>query len=228
MIISTPPIGTATCALACFGLVTLAHAENEFSVDTGISTLGITVTPGYRLNDMVGFRAPLGFMKAGQSFEDEGTTVKGTATIGGIGALVDYYPTDTGFRLTGGGILPLYKVTAKSDGGSTVIDNVEYAVSDLDAHVKSTGIAPYVGLGYQFGNQKAGWSGGFDLGVMFNVSYSHDYSYSADQLLAIDPSGQTKAQFDAAVEDAANELQAELQENADVVPFISISATYRF
>ncbi len=205
----------------------MCHAQevsNPWTVDAGVSTLGATITPGYRYSQKLGFRAPIGYMTAQRDFDSDGTKLKGDAVTGGIGAILDYYPMDNGLRISGGVMAPLYRVNGKSEGASAEVEGTTYTVTNLKASAYAQNVAPFIGVGYQYGNaMKAGWGGSFDIGALLGVTYDTTYSYDAGSV----PAAQLNS-FKADVDEAMATAKDELNKQGSVLPFVSISVSYRF
>jgi hypothetical protein len=92
-----------------------------------------------------------------------------------VDALLDYYPFDSGFRLSGGAIYNGNEITAtgKPQAGATyTLNGRTYTASDvgqLNGTVDFRRIAPYLGLGWgtPTTSAKTGFAFTADLGVMF-------------------------------------------------------------
>ncbi len=98
---------------------------------------------------------------------DFGSTARLTADINlsTLQALADWYPTDSGFRMTGGVVFNNNKITLTGTGatvGSSTNQNV-------NAEIKmSDGLSPYLGIGYATKPKYAkGFGFNLDVGVMF-------------------------------------------------------------
>ncbi|NMM28292.1 MAG: hypothetical protein HHJ12_13635 [Glaciimonas sp.] len=94
-----------------------------------------------------------------------------------VDALLDYYPTSSNFRLTGGLVYNGNKITANAKSnatGSYTLNNKIYdaaSAGKIDGKIDFRKVAPYLGIGW--GNavaQDGGWGFTSDLGVMFQGS----------------------------------------------------------
>ena len=90
------------------------------------------------------------------------------------GVLVDYYPFENNFRLSGGAYYNDNGFTGniKPSADTTIdINGQEYQVGDigsLDSAVSFDKVAPYIGLGWGNNAHDKGWGFTFDLGVMYH------------------------------------------------------------
>ncbi|MFY8043996.1 MAG: hypothetical protein ACOVOD_13825 [Rhodoferax sp.] len=120
----------------------------------------------------------------------------------------DWYPSDGGFRVTGGVILNNSKVTISGTGqvnGTTSTVNSEIKLSD--------GVSPYLGIGYGTRPKDSkGFGFNFDLGVAFN---NPTVSLTAQSASASDIAAQKKK-----VEDAISALKT--------FPVFGIGISYSF
>ena len=197
-----------------------ANAQ-DFEVGVGISTFGLTLTPEMQINDKVGIRAPLGFASYSDTFSEEDVDLDATVGIGGFAILGDFYPTQSGFRLSGGLALPRYQLEGTTSG-SIDFEGTEYTIDKFEANLGTEGVAPIVGLGYKFSSiAGSGWSGAIDLGAMFNVGYGASYDVTG-----LSPADQ--AQFDAEAEQYVEDIESEAEKGGGILPFVSVSISYKF
>ena len=93
-----------------------------------------------------------------------------------VDALLDYYPFDGAFRVSGGVVYNGNNIDAKAkpnNNGTYTINGRTYssaAVGDLAGKIDFRKTAPYLGIGWGNALKAAGWSFGMDLGVTFQGS----------------------------------------------------------
>lgn len=120
----------------------------------------------------------------------------------------DWYPSDGGFRLSGGLVFNNNKITITGTGdvnGTSRVVNAELKMSDT--------VAPYIGLGYSTRPKDAkGFGFNFDLGVMFQKPKASLTAAGASQA---DIDAQT-----AKMQDAADKLKN--------MPVLGLGLSYSF
>lgn len=124
--------------------------------------------------------------------------------------LGDWYPSDGGFRVSGGVVFNSNKITLSGTGTVNNVPN-----QTVNAEIKmSDALAPYVGIGYSTRPKDAkGFGFTYDLGVMFQNPKS---TLTAS-------GGATQADIDAQnakVQDAIDKLK--------IMPAFSIGVSYSF
>jgi hypothetical protein len=122
----------------------------------------------------------------------------------------DWYPTSSGFRMSGGVVFNSSKLTLAGNG------NVNNKPATVNAEIKmSEGIAPYAGIGYSTKPKDAkGFGFVFDLGVMFQNPKS---------TLTATGAGVTQADID-----AQNKKVQDAIDNLKVFPVFGIGLSYSF
>jgi opacity protein-like surface antigen len=140
------------------------------TVDLGTTGLGLHVTTplAAKLNGRIGVNVANYSYDGSTSDMDYDFKLK----LKTVDALLDYYPFDGAFRVTGGVVYNGNKIDAraKPNGGSYNINNVTYTaadVGDLSSKIDFRKAAPYLGIGWGNAVKAQGWSVGMDLGVMF-------------------------------------------------------------
>ncbi len=145
--------------------------------------------------------------------------------------LGNYYPWNNGFHFAGGLVLNGTKVTADAkptDAGSYTFGDKTYTSADIasaDAKIDFRNIAPYVGIGWDNGNQGgAGWSVAASAGAMFTGS--PDVTFNANCTDAAKSAGLCD-EIQRSAEDERRELEDDVDE-FKVYPVISLGAMYKF
>ncbi len=193
-------------------------AESRLILGPNAGNLGVGPEAGLRLNDHFGLRVGANYISLENEREGQDPEFNFNVTPPAAGAMLDYYPFEGGFRLTGGlrynaetpdlieghasaftlGGLPFTPSSSRSTG--TGQDYIGYA--------------PYGGLGLQ----SRFWEGRlelvFDLGVYYQAP--NDETDTAN--------GNT-AGLDS---DEGSERTDEELRFLDLYPIIGLSATYRF
>jgi len=138
--------------------------------------------------------------------------------------LVDWYPFDGAFRISGGVLFNGTDIQLEARSGQSIeLDGTTYSAAELGTlrgDVEYRSVAPYIGIGW--GNQldEGGhWGFATDLGVAFTGS--PDIDLRASGPIASDPT------FQAHLAEEEQDIQDEL-DVFKVYPVLSISLFYRF
>ena len=207
-------------------------AGNAAGADFGLygtaGTVGLGGGVAIDLNKHLGFR--LGYTTYSydvDEVEDSDLTFEGEADLGGVQALVDWYPFGGGFHISAGLMDSAdINVTAVPVNQTFVIDGVAYDADDIgdaDGGVDFGSTAPYLGLGFGRALSADGhFSFTMDIGliltgvpdVSLNVTCASSDEAFCAQLAA----------------DVADE-EAEIQSDADDLkywPVLSFGLSYKF
>ena len=159
--------------LSCLPLLStpsaMASEDNPWSVGVGATTLGSSLSVGYDFSESMRGRGLVNYFNYDYESEDSGNDYNVNLNLQSLGALLDWHPASSGFRVTGGLFLNnnSASLAARADdldlGGGSYDGNL-----DLDLDFNS--IAPYLGIGWTSGRTNSGWSFVFDAGVMFQGS----------------------------------------------------------
>jgi hypothetical protein len=145
-----------------------------------------------------------------------------------VDLLLDLYPLQNGFRVTGGAIYNGNHVDANGKpniGGSYTLNGHTYSAADagsIDGRIDFRRFAPYLGIGWGSRPTAKGWSVNADVGAMFQGSAQVSLQNSGCNL-----PGTTCAtlQSDVAVEAAS--LHDKI-DSYSVYPVVRLGAVYRF
>lgn len=214
-------------SLAVAAAPTLAQTPGSglaggYDVGLNVSTLGIGAEAGYRLDSHFGVR--IGANGFAWSFDKtfDSTPYTIDAHLASGGGLIDYYPFETGFRLTAG-----LKINGNgASGTATPTSNVRIGgstftpaqIGTLDAHVGYNTVAPYLGLGYA-GRVSPAFELSIDAGVMYQGTA--DVSLTASSPLANTPT----------VQNALAQERDDIRHDANYLeffPVLTLGATYHF
>ncbi len=206
----------------------LAHAEIGIYAKGG--TLGIGGGVSYGISDALTARVGYTSIKVNHAFHTTNVDYTGKFKLGGVEAMLDWYPFSGGFRVTGGAVIDHNKVDidARLNHTPITINGVNYDVNDLasiSGSAKFRSTVPYLGIGW--GNV-ASTNGNFyfiaDFGVEFLGSAKVKLNGTCSQQFESDP---MCAQFKSGVAQEENNL------NHDVAdykwwPVLSLGVGYRF
>ena len=193
------------------------------SVGASVSTLGIGPEAGFRPTDNLGLRLGANFFDFGFNKTIDSVPYHFDTHLRSGGAVIDFYPFETGLRLSAGlrinGNDADTHSTPTSDvtiGGTTYTPAL---VGTLSGTVKFNHVAPYVGLGYS----SALFDTGFELALEAGVLYQGraNVSLSASGPVAADPAFQ--ANLATEEHNVANHLRL-----LEWYPVVALTLGYRF
>ncbi len=207
-------------------LLILSGYDSFFAQNYGISVKGSTLGFGIEamrsfspnLNARVGF-AVFGYSIKGGGGSTDDYSYNAKLNLTGINILADYFPWQTGLRVTAGFLINLNKVTTEMTPSKTYTVGGDLYTPDvlgkMNAEIKFNKIAPYIGIG--FGNplaegKKLGFT--FDMGTMYHGSPKVDLSATG----LIEPS-------------ASPDQEEKLADNISWFkwfPVVSFGLTYKF
>lgn len=154
-----------------------AHAQdNKQSVILKTGTQGIGVELAGMAHDDVSVRLGFNFFKKSFDYDRNGFDYNGKITLKNVNLLVDWYPFEGGFHLTGGVVWDKNKITgnAITDVPLYYIGMGEYTdaeIGNITQEIVHRTISPYVGLGFGRAVTKDGrWNVMADFGVIFTGS----------------------------------------------------------
>lgn len=199
----------------------------DFGVFAGAGTFGFGGGVAININEHLGARVGYEtFTYKVRDQEQSDLTLDGTAKIGGIKALLDWYPMGGSFHLTAGAISNQTRIDAiaKPMGGAYTIGGNRYEATDIGearGSAKFDSIAPYVGLGFGRALSRDG-----HLAVMLDVGVA----LTGSPTVALSATCSNSAVCDNLAADIENE-RGDLQEDADQLnawPILNVSVGYRF
>jgi hypothetical protein len=162
-----------------------------------------------------------------EDLEESDVRLDGTAELGGVQALLDWYPFGGGFRFSIGAIESA-ELSARAEpvAGTYTFGGMTYAASDIGqatGTAKYDSFAPYLGLGFGRALSRDGrFAIAADLGVAFTGSAKVDLNATCN---VSNPA--LCAQIDSAIAVEESELQAEA-DKFDYWPVLSLGISYRF
>jgi hypothetical protein len=214
-------------SIAAF-VVTGAAQAADFGIYGTAGTVGFGGGVAATFNDHFGAR--VGYTSYEHTVDDieEGDLVlDGKAEIGGLQALLDWYPFGGGFRLSAGAMENAsLTAQARPIAGSYTLNGTTYTTAELGEArgvAEYESISPYAGIGFGRALSRNGRFGfSADLGIVFTGT--PDIELNATCRI---PNATVCAQIDT---DLRAE-EAELREEADELkywPVVSIGISYKF
>lgn len=211
---------------ACIGCGLAVSHVQAAEVYGAIGLPGAMLGLSQPLSDSVGLRADLSTIGShSRDSTESGIDYTGTLKLDRAGLFADWFPTGSGFRLTGGVTFNRMKIdmVGRGNGGTITIGNNSYVTSADDRFnvtVEMPRTTPYLGIGWghQPASSRGGWGLVFDLGASIGRAKVRG-SVSGPNL-----SGNVSQQ----------DIDAELQQLRDdvgkvrAVPQLSVGASYRF
>jgi len=99
-------------ALACIAFTTPSFAQNT-TAEAGLSTLGFYATPVFEMNENLisAYHSICG--SRNYKSTEGGATINGKVTSESAGVMPDYYPSGSGFHISGGLTARGYPYTAR-------------------------------------------------------------------------------------------------------------------
>lgn len=193
-------------------------------VSPAISTLGLGLEAGVRLNESFGVRFGGNWLSFDYDGVEGDVDYESEVTLASLGALADYHPFGGGFRVTGG--LRFNFNEADLDGTPT--DDIEIGdetfspdeVGTLTGDVGFDTVAPYLGIGYGATLLQGSLSIGFDLGVMYQGQANVDLDAESGLL-----SDDALLQENLAIEE--DKVEDDLEDFV-VYPVVGLAVIYRF
>ena len=145
--------------------------DHDLSVSAGTTGLALHIaTP---LNDRLSLRVGASLLEHDKSERTRSVDYDLELRLRTIDMLLDYYPVDQGFRLTGGLMFNGNRIDAAglpNASGGYVINDRRYSASDagrLDGRIDFRHLAPYLGIGWgKAPRAEKGWGVAVDVGAM--------------------------------------------------------------
>ena len=151
-----------------------ANKLRAFNAGVKIGTLGLGLDISTPINDKLSARFNLNGATYTDTDSQDGNDFEGTLDLLTAGVLVDYYPFENNFRLSGGAYYNGNGFTGNVKPSATTtidINGYEYdagKLGSIDSKIEFDKIAPYLGLGWGNDAHDKGWGFTFDLGVMYH------------------------------------------------------------
>jgi len=206
------------CLSALLFLAGAARAGDLGTLYTQIGTDGIGLGYAASFKQNWALRGQVNYLPSTSysgNVGDYGSNATANVTVqwNSVAALVDWYPYESGFRLTGGIVANNNQLTVNATN-ATIGGTGGTTVANANATIKlSQDPAPYLGLGYMTRPKDASGLGfNLDLGVMFD-----------NPTVSLTAPGATQAQINSQIsniQNAINQLQ--------YFPVIGLGISYSF
>lgn len=206
--------------LAVFAAAAVSAQAGE--IYGGVGFPGLVLGYAQPIAPNVGLRGEYtGGLHLTKNGQHAGVDFEGKLKAQSVSALVDYFPTNSGFRVTGGVNFNDTKVSLNSVGGAGTISGkaVSLAGEFFDLEIKQPSVTPYLGLGYGFkpDARQTGWGFFADAGVMFG-KFRTTTSTSL-----VGKQGITQADVDAQTATVRDDVA-----KLSFLPKLSVGVSYRF
>lgn len=174
----------ATLALGAL-LFTPAAQADAVGVSLGGGTAGVGLHLSVPLASSVNARLGLNYMRYNLDIDSDDIEYRMKLKFQSFDALVDWFPFEGSFRVTGGLMYNNNKFTGygrpNSNGTYTINGNTYSAatVGQIDGQIDFRRMAPYLGVGWDTGRAAAkGWGFTADVGMMFQGRPRSSLSHS--------------------------------------------------
>jgi len=148
-----------------------AAAAQQTSVGVSAGTTGLGLEFGYDFSDSFGLRTNGNWLSFSKDVESDGINYDGKLKLFTLGMLGDFYPFESGFRVTGGAYYNNNHVNlTATPTGTFEIGGTPYTpaqIGSLNGRADFNEFTPYAGLGFTSNRGNPGLSFVFDAGVMF-------------------------------------------------------------
>lgn len=201
-----------------------ASAEESFSTDVAarVSSLGFGVELSHRF--MTSFGARLGYNTFSGDFDEryDGILYEMDVALGSVAATLDWYPSGSGFRLSGGVLFNNNELDGVAIGdGLYDIGGNTYLLSDVGTLSGKVGFdktVPYAGLGWANSPRSP-----------FGVSIEAGIAFQGEPNVALTATGDfaDNPVFQADIAEEERNLQAELADY-EYYPVVALGLSYRF
>lgn len=159
--------------IGALSIASSARAGTGVTVDIGTTGLGAHVIVPIQPKLNVRFGANFAKYSTTRNTDDVDYDLK--LALKSFDALLDYFPADGGFRVSGGAVYNGNKFdsSAKPSGGTYTLNNNTYPAASagmIDGAIDFRKAAPYLGIGWGNAAAAPGWGFVADLGVLFQGS----------------------------------------------------------
>ena len=164
-------VRTALLALAAaVASPALAEETNGWRVGAHGGTAGVGASAAWDFHDKLAVRAIANRFNYDRKETVSGKRYKGKLELANFGLLLDWHPFDNGFRVSGGAILNRNEINARTTGANFELGDGgggRMYTGEVRANVDFRNFAPYLGVGYDGGRGKKGFSFFAEAGAMF-------------------------------------------------------------
>jgi hypothetical protein len=186
----------------------------------GLSTFGPTLEGTYQIDQKWRLRgAVMGGLNYSETETEDDNSYDVDAELGAVALLADYYPTTSGFRVSGGLLLNTTKVdatTVASAGSPISIDDEEFTSGSVTARGEfAKRISPMITTGYDYRFSNA-WTLSGEIGAVYTGGVDLTAKGSTTEL-------QTAINGSQDYRDARSDAS-----DITFYPYISVTVGYRF
>jgi hypothetical protein len=163
-------------ALAVAGLMSSGAAQAQLALSADLGTTGVGAHLSMPLQPNLNARVGFNFLNYSYNTDIDDINYDFKLKLRTFDALLDYFPTDGGFRISGGLSYNGNKIDAvglPNGSGTYVINGTVYTAASagrIDGRIDFRKAAPYLGIGWGNPVKAKGWGFTADLGVLFQGS----------------------------------------------------------
>ncbi len=201
----------AVCALALSATAVTAQETGSTSIGFGFSSLGANLEAQYKVNPSYAVRGVfMGGISADYEESDEDGDYDGSIDLGGVAVMGDFYPTQGGWRISGG---LLFSNNELSATGTVDVAGTDEAAT-ITAKFENE-ISPIVTTGYEWAFAD-GWKFTPEAGIIFNGGIDLQFD-------ATNPLAQDDIDNDPDLQDARDDAS-----DIVVLPYVALTVSYQF
>jgi hypothetical protein len=207
----------------CLATAPVTAQEGRWTLGLTGGSLGVGPQLSYRPNDHVGVRANATFLSFSRDEGIDDIDYDGDVDLSSFGALLDWYPTGGGLRVSVGGRINRNEIGIVGRPTTSVtIGDTTYTpqqIGTLSGTVTTDDFAPQLTIGYG-GTLAKGFTLGAEIGLLWQGQPQID-NLRATGLLANVP------QVQADIEREEQEIEAEI-DDYELWPILQVEFLYRF
>jgi hypothetical protein len=201
---------------------------DDSSLGVKLGTLGIGAEYTKKYSDNIDARFGINSYNYSTSGEESSIEYDIDLKLQTITAIADYYPTDGGFKLSGGLFVNNneFEFNGKAKGGTYNINGTTYTATDvgsLKGDVDFNTISPYIGMGYSSRTKSNEWAFNMDFGVMYQGSPEANLNVTCGSSLSAAQCNTLKSN----VQSEQQQLQDEI-DGYKWYPVLSFGTSYKF
>ena len=190
-----------------------AQSLENFSVEAGLSTLGLYIAPKADLAPQWQIRAPLYMGSLSDTFDADGSDIDGKITSNSVAIMADYKIGDAGFRVSGGFSVGGYEMEGTAT--TLTLDGTDYNGNFTAKVEQKRNVTPVLAVGYA---RDLGSNWGFVAELGARITSLEVSTTGQDALSATE-----RAQFDVDLAQVNSDLS-----DIKLLPFITLGVGYRF
>lgn len=170
------------------GLIGASCAQADTGISADLGTTGLGLHASIPLQANLNARLGLNYLSYSYSGNTSDVNYDFKLKLQTFDALLDYFPTDSNFRISAGLVYNGNKIDANgktNSNGTYDLNGTPYNASDigtLKGNIDFRKMAPYLGIGWGNPVKTAGWGFTSDFGVLFQGSPGTSLSNSECKL----------------------------------------------